>query len=513
MFDPPDTTAGARRQFHAGPNAPRMVHLVCIIVVAAGLRLWGLNSTSLWYDEVVTMRLARTPGPAALVARLDQIDGTRAPLHPLALQAWLRVFGPSDWAGRSFSTLCGLGTVAVIYALGRRAFDEMTGRWAAWQAAVCPPMVYYSREARMYAWLVLLSCVSWLIFLSFRRRHAVPRSAIESSEGDSLAAASGWYGTRGARDTARCVLYWLLLTSLVYSHPLGLFMVATHVIAYLLARPYLALPLRWWLMIEGAVILSIIPWLPRYIDHGTDYPMPRHSIRFLAAVPIEYVGGNGAVLGVCLAIIVFGLLKRDSALRPPCLALSYPAENLIFITWSAVPPLLMYCYSYLSQPIFGPPRYHLYIAPAYLILLAHGLSRFHAAFRWPLLAAGTALSLLLLQSYQQAMKADWRGLAAWLETQERMAGAGDPARQRVTIVVHPSDPRFPREQLEAARYYLSPRFRVIPADERDGDDGATAAEPIYEVACLARPEYGEKRGSGEHAFYGMRVKRGGATSR
>ena len=311
----------------------------------------------------------------------------------------------------------------------------------------------------------------------------------------------------------RCAVYGLLLTSLVFSHPLGLFMVAAHGIAYLLARPYLALPLRWWLMIVGAVILSIIPWLPRFIDHGTDYPMPRHSIRFLAAVPIEYVGGNGTVLGMCLAIIVFGLLERDGSGRPPRLALSYPAENLIFITWFAVPPLLMYCYSYIFQPIFGPPRYHLFIAPAYLILLAHGLTRFHAAVRWPLLAASTALSLSLLQGYQQAMKADWRGLAAWLETQERTAGAGDPDRQRVTIVVHPSDPRFPREQLEAARYYLSPRFRVIPADERDRDDRATATEPIYEVSCLARPEYGGESDPDEQAFYGMRVKRGRANSR
>ena len=157
------------------------------------------------------MQVARTAGPSALVKRLDQIDGTRAPLHPLVLQAWLRVFGPSDLAGRSFSALCGLGTVAVIYLLGRLAFDEMTGRWAAWLAAVCPPMVYYSQEARMYAWLVLLCAVSWLAFLSFRRT-AKP---------------------------AQCVIYWLLLTSLVYSHPLGLFMVAAHGLSYLLVLTYL----------------------------------------------------------------------------------------------------------------------------------------------------------------------------------------------------------------------------------------------------------------------------------
>ena len=170
MVRPPETTAVAESQHRPRWALPVILHLGVIVLVAAGLRLWGLDSTSLWYDEVVTMRVARTAGPAALIELLDQIDGTRAPLHPLVLQAWLRVFGPSDRAGRSFSALCGLATVAVIYLLGRAAFDEMTGRWAAWLAAICPPLVYYSREARMYAWLVLLTCVSWLVFLSFRRR-------------------------------------------------------------------------------------------------------------------------------------------------------------------------------------------------------------------------------------------------------------------------------------------------------------------------------------------------------
>ena len=112
--------------------------------------------------------------------------------------------------------------------------------------------------------------------------------------------------------------------------------------------------------------------------------MSRHSIRFLLAVPIEYVGGNSIALLLCVAIILFGMLSGE---RVGCwlrLAISKSAENLVFMTWAAVPPLLMYCYSYLSQPIFGPPRYHLFIAPAYLILLAHGLRRLPSVIRWPL---------------------------------------------------------------------------------------------------------------------------------
>src|SRR4051794_17307607 len=67
-----------------------------VALVGIGLRVWHIDRDSLWYDEVVTMRLARTAGPTELISLLGQIDGTRAPLHPLLLQAWVRVFGPSE---------------------------------------------------------------------------------------------------------------------------------------------------------------------------------------------------------------------------------------------------------------------------------------------------------------------------------------------------------------------------------------------------------------------------------
>src|SRR5262249_5735835 len=152
----------------------------------------------------------------------------------------------------SFSVLCGILTVVIVYVLGLRLFDEQTGRWAAWFTAACPPLVYYSQEARMYAWLVLLTCLSWLVFARF-------------------CYTATW------RDK---VVYWLLLTSLVYIHPLGLFIVAAHGLAYLLVRKGLMLRFRSWLVIPLAVALAIAPWIPHYLDHGTDYPLPRYSLRF-----------------------------------------------------------------------------------------------------------------------------------------------------------------------------------------------------------------------------------------
>jgi mannosyltransferase len=406
-----------------------------------------------------------------MVRLLDQIDGTRAPLHPLVLRGWLRVFGSSDRAGRSFSAVCGLATVLTTYLIGRRAFDGRTALWSAWLAAVCPPLVYYSQEARMYSWLVFLTTLSWLAFLSFRR----------------------------AAGPIRCARYGVLLTALAYSHPLGLFMIAAHGVAYLLVRRHLALGFRSWLATQIGVGLAILPWLGRYLGHGTDYPMPRYSLRFLLGVPIEYIGGNGVALLACLAIVVVGWVSREVVEGRRRLAIREPVENLILVAWAAVPPVLMYGYSHVAQPIFGPSRYHLFCAPAYLILVAHGLSRLPAWLRWPLAAIGLTLSLSLLQVYRPSPKADWRALAAWLG-QDQTRTPDNP----IAVVVHAGDPRFLREPLEAARYYLGPGFRVVGAGESSEREAAGKAI-TYDVYCVTIPN--DERHRNAQTFQGILVEK------
>ncbi len=463
---PPDRRVEIQRR----PIARTLI-LATILVAAATLRFWHLDASSLWYDEVVTMKVARAGGIRAMVAELDRIDGTRAPLHPLVLHAWLALAGPSDLAGRAFSALCGLATVGVVYRIGRDVFDAPTGLWAAWLSAVCPPLVYYSQEARMYAWLVLVTAVSWLLLLSFRR-DAHP---------------------------LRCGVYSLTLVALAYSHPLGLFMIAAHELAYLLVGRSLTLGVRRWLVIQVGVALAIAPWLRRYLDHGTDYPMPRYSLKYLLAVPIEYVGGNRLVLVVCLAIVALGLfhLVREPQTGRRRVLLDHPTENTILLAWAASAPVAMYVYSYLSQPIFGPSRYHLFIAPAYLLLLAYGLTRLPPLLRWPLAAAGLYLSLTLLHAYSPTLKADWRGLAAWLDREHPDASA-----HRIVVAVHPSDPRFPREQVDAARYYMGDRYRVVAA----GSEDESAAAARYDVYCLMRHQATAADGPARREFDGLVVK-------
>ena len=52
------------KKLHAVPRpGHRMIVLAAILLVASLLRLYRLGQSSLWYDEVVTMRLAQTQSP------------------------------------------------------------------------------------------------------------------------------------------------------------------------------------------------------------------------------------------------------------------------------------------------------------------------------------------------------------------------------------------------------------------------------------------------------------------
>jgi len=416
---------------------------VVILAVAAGLRAWKLGQLSFWYDEVVTMRLAEAPTPAALIDRLFQIDATRAPLHPFLLQGWIGLLGSSEASGRALSVLCGIVTVGLVCWIGRLVFDKATGLWAAGLAAVSPPLVYYSREARMYALLVMITCLCWGLLFSLRNSYSHRKSAA----------------------------YSLGLAALFYCHPLGLLMAGTLGLASMLfVSPFFG---RWrrWLGAHLAALLLAAPWIGHYFDHAPEFLSGRLPFKFLLGTPIGFIGGNSAVLLGLLVLIVFGLLRRRDVLG----GYSERAGPVCLVLWLLVPPVALYVYSWLGNPIFGPSRYTLYTAPAYLILVAQGMARLPSLAR-PFVAIGLALLIipeLGATVYASGLKADWRAFST--ELAARMARS--PGTE-ITVFVKSTDPARNRE-VETARYYLPRRCRIVPLEE--AVSAGPENEPTHEV--------------------------------
>ncbi len=166
---------GSSRQSQAPPCYNRRVltknHwlLLLIILLSFALRVYHLDTQSIWYDEGLSIQLAEQ-NPAQTIALSATTD--HPPLHTLLLGAWIRVAGESDFVVRYLSVFCGVLVVILAYTLGRH-YDERVGLISAGLIAIAPLAVYYSQETRGYMLLtalILIGTIAALRLLNGDRR-------------------------------------------------------------------------------------------------------------------------------------------------------------------------------------------------------------------------------------------------------------------------------------------------------------------------------------------------------
>jgi uncharacterized membrane protein len=134
---------------------------IFILLIATFLRFHWLDHQSFWNDEGNSARLSER-------SIILIIEGTASDIHPplyyLFLRGWQELVGASEFGLRSFSAFVGVLVVAFTLAFGRL----LDNRWVAWLAgffaAVSPPLIYYSQEARMYS-LLGLEAIATTLFL------------------------------------------------------------------------------------------------------------------------------------------------------------------------------------------------------------------------------------------------------------------------------------------------------------------------------------------------------------
>lgn len=136
-----------------------LLGLLALITLAGGwLRFHRLGSPSLWLDEILNVGIARAPGKVSLLEWIIGFERENGPLyfalHGLALKLPLAV----ESAFRLPSALLGLAAIpAVAWAAFRIERSALMAIFPALLLAVSPLHVFYSREGRPYALLVLAS--------------------------------------------------------------------------------------------------------------------------------------------------------------------------------------------------------------------------------------------------------------------------------------------------------------------------------------------------------------------
>ncbi len=137
--------------------------LALVLLAGAVLRFATLDAQSLWYDEAVTAHLLQMDLGGMLQAIPD--SESTPPLYYVVAWLWTHVAGTGEVGLRSLSATCGVGTIAVVWALAKRLGGDRAALLAAALVAFNPLLVWFSQEARAYALLALLGALSALLWL------------------------------------------------------------------------------------------------------------------------------------------------------------------------------------------------------------------------------------------------------------------------------------------------------------------------------------------------------------
>lgn len=174
----------------AGLRVPAGLPAVLLgLVVLVGVLVRLHSPSVLWLDESLSVAISKRDLPDLLDALKK--DGS-PPFYYLILHVWMRVFGESDNATRALSTVFSVGTLPIVWCVGRRLGGTRTAWAATALLAVMPFAVRYATETRMYALLQLLSAVAVLLVLRALERPTLVRLVPVSLVCGALALTHYW---------------------------------------------------------------------------------------------------------------------------------------------------------------------------------------------------------------------------------------------------------------------------------------------------------------------------------
>lgn len=461
----------------APERAPIWRGLWALLLANCALLAIDIGRESLWLDEMTS--LAISTGPASFAVRFFKQFPEQHPLYYIGLKLWLTM-GTSEAVLRAFSALTIPLSMIVLYLLGRRTLGEREARVATALAAFSPFLVYYGQEGRMYAHLMLLTLVSTYVFLRWSEE-PTPR---------------------------RAFLYWLVSVAAVYTHLFAVFAVAAHW-CWTLFSPLKRPRFKGATALSAAVAVAYLPWVVFIVLHPSAPQDWKNWVNVVFGIPytlLRWTVGYSIVLANFEWKQNIVSLARADAPILACAVIGFGAAAVagarrLITEWREAPGLVLSllvvptAFALLLSPkaILLSERYLIVSFPAYLLLIATGLTRLAGA---RIRALGIAVPALIVVTLAVAFwryyrdprfgKASWREVAAFVDASRAPSDAlvlHSPAVKDV-FLHYAADPALPfamgpgaiDEVRGAPRVWL-----VVSHDEDHGDSLVASLEPTYEV--------------------------------
>lgn len=372
------------------------ISLLILLLGGFALRLYRLGGESLWYDETVSVVLARKSIP-------DLIAHTAGDIHPpgyyLLLHFWSRLTHPTLDSGLEFlfawpSLFFGLLLLPLLFVIGRKTHTLPIGTLALLLAAVNPFHLWYSQEVRMYTMGAVLGLVClWSLLKYFsveaeESQSAIPSPSIKPLLGYVFSAAIGLYS-----------LYYFAFALI------GLNVIALAAfLQQLLAKERVRYQkFGIWLAAQVGVILLWSPWLPIFWRQAIDPPVPPwragwtwpqfgHDLleSFSALVAGQTAVEWSTPIFAAVAFVAFVLYA---------LVMRKPSRWMLLI-YLLVPISVIYLLTIFVTPLYHV-RYLFIYAPVFMIVLAALFVWLGQKNRW---LATTLLAILISTNVSGLMR-------------------------------------------------------------------------------------------------------------
>jgi len=355
-----------------GVWANQTLWLGLIVLLGLVLRMVHIGRASLWNDELFSVFYSRSGLHFMWTEGLSLEPDP--PLYYTLLLGWQRVWGISETAIRSLSTLFSLLAIPLVYALGVELQDRRTALTAAFLLAVAPMQLDFAQDARAYSltvvaaglmllglaryfrqgpWLGNLACYAAGAVIGIYTHTSVILLIIACN-----IAALGWVpapdGPRWPRDAVRWLVANIAVAAIGIPEALAIFNITTgqryapgraaltlfqfaDMFSELIAGP--AAPLRFpglEVAALGLLVAALGLWLR---------PLPRRSLVVLVGVPIGF-------FAIALAVTL-GLHKPIFVARIFC--------------WMSIPVSLLLAHAILQ------PRYAVPLRAAVAVVFLVGL--------------------------------------------------------------------------------------------------------------------------------------------
>jgi uncharacterized membrane protein len=124
--------------------------LLGIMIVAAVLRFYDYANIPFMHDEFSALFRTQFDSFLELIQKGVKETDTHPPGIQVFLYYWVKLFGTSEWVVKLPFTLCGLLSVALIYLIAKKWYNETVGLISAAFLASIQYTIMYSQIERPY---------------------------------------------------------------------------------------------------------------------------------------------------------------------------------------------------------------------------------------------------------------------------------------------------------------------------------------------------------------------------